>query len=238
MSKILLRFQDKVLKEIPLDKEILTIGRKPGNNIHIENLAVSGFHAKVFKDGDRFIIEDLGSLNGTFVNGKKISRHVLRNGDSAIIGKHTLGFVLPETEDAVEQAITERNIKVDETLVLDAQLQQKILNKTYDVMASGGGRDVLGGFTVIEGPTYKSEYELKDRVTTIGKAPDSAIRMKGLFAPRVAALVNRRKEGYFINAVGGTTVKVNGEKIAEKYDLKDGDIVEVGKIRMQFYIKE
>lgn len=237
MSKVLLKFQDKVLKEIPLDKDIMTIGRKPGNNIQIDNLAVSGFHAKIFKEGDRFIIEDLGSLNGTFVNGSKVSKHILRNNDTALIGKHHLSFELPETGEDAGQAAAPKNVKVDETLVLDPALQQKMMNK-MPAKGYGEGRELIGGFTVIDGPADRSEYELRDRVATIGKESDAAIRLKGLFAPKVAALVNRRKEGYFINPVGDSVIKINGSRIGERYDLKDGDIVEVGKLKMQFYIKE
>ncbi|PIV67276.1 MAG: phosphopeptide-binding protein, partial [Nitrospirae bacterium CG01_land_8_20_14_3_00_44_22] len=73
MSKVMLKFKEAVLKEIPLDKDTVTIGRNPGNDIHIDNLAISGFHAKLINRGGRFFIEDLNSTNGTFVNGKRIS---------------------------------------------------------------------------------------------------------------------------------------------------------------------
>ena len=66
----------------------------------------------------------------------------------------------------------------------------------------------------------------------------SAIILKGFFAPKVAALVNRRKEGYFITPSIGKKLKVNGKEIAQRYDLKDGDIVEVGKLKLQFYLKD
>ena len=62
MTKIILKFKDAVLKEIPVEKELITIGRKPDNDIEIDNLAVSGHHARIFKAGDWFLIEDLDSL--------------------------------------------------------------------------------------------------------------------------------------------------------------------------------
>ena len=238
MAKVLLQFQDKVLKEFPIDKDIVTIGRKPGNDIHIDNLAVSGFHAKIFRDGNAFVIEDLGSLNGTFLNGAKISKNQLRNNDKVLIGKHVLSFALSEDEKSAEQAVVAKSIKADETLVLDSHTQQKFLNRMPESKIHGEGRELLGGITVIEGAAERKEYELRDRVITIGKGSDAAIRLRGLFAPKVAALINRRKEGYFINPVGGTVTKVNGSRIEERYDLKDGDIIEVGKVKMQFFIKE
>ena len=76
------------------------------------------------------------------------------------------------------------------------------------------------------------------KVSAIGKKNGSAIQLKGLFAPKVAALVNRRKEGYFITPSSDKELKINGQKIDHRYDLKDGDIVEVGNLKLQFYIKE
>jgi len=71
MAKILLKFKDAVIKDFPLEKEATTIGRKSGNDIVIDNIGVSGFHANILKEGENFYIEDLNSLNGTFVDGKK-----------------------------------------------------------------------------------------------------------------------------------------------------------------------
>ncbi len=238
IAKVLLKFQDRTLNEVPLDKDVITIGRKPNNTIQIDNLAVSGYHAKIYKDGKRFIIEDMGSLNGTFVNGIKISKHILNNNDNALIGKHILSFVLPGEAENVEKTISSKNLKVDETMVLDSQLRERILSEMPDTKSSDNKKEAMGSFRVVEGNTDIYEYELKDRVVSIGKGYDADIRLKGFFAPKVAALVNRRKEGYFINPVGGATVKINGNRIGGRYDLKDGDIVEVGKIRLQFSMRE
>lgn len=236
MAKVSLKFQDNVLKDIPLDKDIITVGRRPDNTIHIDNLAVSGFHAKIFREGERFVIEDMNSLNGTFVNGAKISKAVLKNGDNVLIGKHTLSFELPETPEGAKQPAPLKAPQMDETMVLDSALQQKMLNKLAGTKPSSA--DIIGGFIVIEGSTDRAEYELRDRVTTIGKDYSAGIRLRGFFTPKVAALVNKRKEGYFISPAGGKALRVNGEKIEGRRDLKDGDIVEIGGIKMQFYIKE
>ena len=95
----------------------------------------------------------------------------------------------------------------------------------------------MGGFFVVEGSTEQREYELKEKVSAIGKEEGSAIRLKGFFTPKLAALVNRRKEGYFITPSGGRELRINGRAIDRRYDLKDGDIVEVSNIKLQFYIK-
>jgi pSer/pThr/pTyr-binding forkhead associated (FHA) protein len=231
MAKVLLKFKDALVKEIPLDKDLITIGRKAENDIAVDNQAVSGFHAKIFKDSEGFSVEDLNSLNGTFVNGQKVAKTPLNNGDVILIGVHTLEVVVEPRKgvDATKDRIRGRSM--DETMVIDPKDQQKIIASTEKV-------DVLGGFIIIEGSSERKDYELKDRVSTIGKDDSAVIRLKGFFAPQVAALVNRRKEGYFISPSGGKSIKVNGREISNRYDLKDGDIVEVSSLKMQFYIKE
>ncbi|MFO0753933.1 MAG: FHA domain-containing protein [Thermodesulfovibrionales bacterium] len=238
MATIKVRFLDKVLSEVPLDSGIVTIGRKPKNSIRIDNPAVSGFHAKVFREGSRFVLEDMGSLNGTFVNGVKIARHPLNNGDTVLIGRHLLSFEAPETDSPPGQTAAARPVRGDETLVLDSRVQQRMLHDMPEAGETAPKGEKQGGFLVVAGPINRPELELRDKVTTIGKSADAGIRLKGLFAPKVAALVNRRREGYFINPVGNAAVRVNGNRIDERHNLKDGDIVEVGRLKMQFYLKE
>lgn len=231
MAKVILKFKDALVKEIPLEKDLITIGRKAENDIAIDNQAVSGFHAKIFRDPEGYSIEDLNSLNGTFVNSQKVGKFALNNGDVILVGVHTLEVVAEPRKgmDSTKDRIRGRSM--DETMVIDPKDQQKIIASTEKV-------EVLGGFVVIEGSTDKKDYELKDRVTTIGKDDSALIRLKGFFAPQVAALVNRRKDGYFITPSGGKSIKVNGSEIGAKQDLKDGDMVEVAGLKMQFYIKD
>lgn len=231
MAKVILKFKDALVKEIPLEKDLITIGRKAENDIAIDNQAVSGFHAKIFRDPEGYSIEDLNSLNGTFINGQRVGKSLLNNGDVVLVGVHTMEVVAEPRKgmDSTKDRIRGRSM--DETMVIDPKDQQKIIASTEKV-------EVLGGFVVIEGSTDKKDYELKDRVTTIGKDESALIRLKGFFAPQVAALVNRRKEGYFITPSGGKSIKVNGSEIGAKHDLKDGDMVEVAGLKMQFYIKD
>ncbi len=231
MAKVILKFKDALVKEIPLEKDLITIGRKAENDIAIDNQAVSGFHAKIFRDPEGYSIEDLNSLNGTFINGQRVGKSLLNNGDVVLVGVHTMEVVAEPRKgmDSTKDRIRGRSM--DETMVIDPKDQQKIIASTEKV-------EVMGGFVVIEGSTDKKDYELKDRVTTIGKDESALIRLKGFFAPQVAALVNRRKEGYFITPSGGKSIKVNGSEIGAKHDLKDGDMVEVAGLKMQFYIKD
>jgi pSer/pThr/pTyr-binding forkhead associated (FHA) protein len=231
MAKIQIKFKDAVIKEVPITQVMLTIGRKPGNDVVIDNQAISGSHARIVEENETYFIEDLNSLNGTFLNGQKVSKYALKNGDIILIGNHTIEFMSdkPPDEDAAKPGIRGRSM--NETMIMAPSDQKKILAATEKV-------DVLGGFLIIEGSTEKKDYLLKDRITTIGKDDAALIHLKGFFAPKVAALVNRRKEGYFINPSSGKDLKINDQKVAQRYDLKDGDIVEIGDLKMQFYIKE
>ena len=233
MAKVLLKFKEAVIREIPLDQDVITIGRKTDNDIVIDNQAVSGYHARIKKEGNSLFIEDASSLNGTFINGQKISKGELHNGDVVLIGVHTLDVILEKERETDTKGFALRGRSMDETVVIAAEDQKKILASQDKEKP-----EILGGFIVIEGSTEKRDYLLKERVTTIGKEDGAGIHLKGFFAPKVAVLVNRRKEGYFITPAGGKTLKVNGQKVDHKYDLKDGDIVEAGGIKVQFYIKE
>jgi pSer/pThr/pTyr-binding forkhead associated (FHA) protein len=100
MTKLVLQQGGTVYGEYPLLKPVVTIGRKPDNDLRIDNLAVSGHHARVVRDADRFTLEDLGSTNGTFVGARRIKTEPLTDGMEITIGKYTLRFV--EEEAAAE----------------------------------------------------------------------------------------------------------------------------------------
>ena len=94
MAKLILSLEGSVIREIPLDKERITIGRRPQNDIQIENLAVSGEHACVVTILNDSFLEDLGSTNGTLVNGNPIKKHILQNNDVVEIGKYKMKYVV------------------------------------------------------------------------------------------------------------------------------------------------
>jgi pSer/pThr/pTyr-binding forkhead associated (FHA) protein len=233
MAKVLLKFKEAVVKEIQLDQDVITIGRKAESDIAIDNQAISGQHAKITKEGDAIFIEDANSLNGTYVNGQKVFKRELYNGDVILVGVHTLEVISDKVRETDTKSFAVRGRSMDETMVIAPEDQKKIL-----ASADKEKPDILGGFIVIEGSTDKRDYLLKERVTTIGKEDSAGIHLKGFFAPKVTALINRRKEGYFITPAGGKSLKVNGQQVDHRYDLKDGDIVETGGLKLQFYIKE
>src|SRR5271154_7299550 len=97
MPKLVLKFENSVLKEMPVGSKEVSIGRSPDNAMVIDNPAVSHYHARVFNEEGRLMLEDFGSMNGTFVNGQRVKMVMLKPGDSVAIGKHTI--VIAESRD-------------------------------------------------------------------------------------------------------------------------------------------
>ena len=112
MAKVIVSFEDSVIQEMTLDKERVTIGRKPQNDIQIENPSVSGEHARIVTLLNSSFLEDVGSTNGTSVNGNPIKKHILRNNDVIAIGKYTLTFIndAPASNQAKADDDAERTI--------------------------------------------------------------------------------------------------------------------------------
>lgn len=94
MAKLILSLEGSVIREIPIDKERIMIGRKAQNDIQIENLAVSAEHACIVTILADSFLEDLGSTNGTLVNGNQVKKHILQNNDVIEIGKYKMKYVV------------------------------------------------------------------------------------------------------------------------------------------------
>jgi len=110
MAKLILSMDGLVLKEILLSKERTTIGRKPHNDIQIDNLAVSGEHAVIVTILADSFLEDLGSTNGTFVNGKTVKKHFLQNNDVIELGKYKLKYISEALAGAAKAADFEKTM--------------------------------------------------------------------------------------------------------------------------------
>lgn len=243
MAKLILTHDGNVLGEFELTKEMMTIGRKPENDIQIDNLAVSGQHAKVITILSDSFLEDMGSTNGTFVNGSLIKKHALQDGDSVTIGKHKLKYIneaagksktgdefeqtmiirpdaagMPEdvSGQTLERSVVEVNEKVDASIKA---------SKPAGAAASSGKTAKL---QVLSGANTGKELELTKALTTIGRP--------GL---QVAALT-RRPQGYFIIHVeggDGTFPTINGSSIGtQARQLSDHDIIEVAGVKMEFFL--
>ena len=126
MPILTLKFKKNKIAEYPMQKgRSITIGRRGNNDIVIENLAVSGHHAKIDAIGDGFVLTDLQSKNGCFVNEQLVTSHWLKHGDVVNIGKHTLVFAYKDGESRPEDAAGQ----ADQTIVMDTNLYRDMVNK-------------------------------------------------------------------------------------------------------------
>ncbi|MGW8271252.1 MAG: FHA domain-containing protein, partial [Burkholderiales bacterium] len=132
MAKLILSMDGLVLKEIPLSKERTTIGRKPSNDIQIDNLAVSGEHAVIVTIMNDSFLEDLGSTNGTIVNGNPIKKHFLQNNDVIELGKYKLKFL---AEPGVQPAASAADF--EKTMVLRPSAMKAVAEHARPPAAGG-----------------------------------------------------------------------------------------------------
>lgn len=237
MPKLLLKFNAAVIKEIAMEKESISIGRKPDNDIVIDNPAISGHHCKLTMEGGGYYVEDLESTNGTFVNEKRIKKSGLHHNDVVGLAKHAVVF-LNEAELAADAAPAPAS---DATMVLTPQKQAELVAAS-SAAAKPAGAEKSAWLRVIKGAVDTGEYELKGMSTYIGKSDRVQVQIKGsgLFgsAPEVAASVHRKPEGYMLVAVTEGYPVVNGAKVAGSVVLKEGDMIDCGSTTMIFELRD
>ncbi|MFH0785704.1 MAG: FHA domain-containing protein [Pseudomonadota bacterium] len=227
MLQILLKFNKSVLKVFQSDKAEITIGRNSKNDLQIDNLAVSNFHARIERAEDKYFIEDLNSTNGTFVHEEKIAKCELQDGDTAGIGKHSLTFLL---EGGVSKNIVLSEIVMAETMVLDTGKQRERVKNAEPFFPESPAR-----LKVQEGETSQSEYQLTARLTEIGKGNSCQVRLEGLFAPKNLAYIIRDGMGYtLIPGDNAGKLRLNGLSIEKGTALKNNDVINAGKVKFLF----
>lgn len=249
MAKLILSLDGSVIREIPLDKERVTIGRKAQNDIPIENLAVSGEHACIVTILKDSFLEDLGSTNGTLVNGNPVKKHILQNNDVIEIGKYKLKYMVEAAMPPVPEAPAE---DLEKTMVLrpaaspraavppaaeaqpapvasPAAVPPAQMAPAAAVEAAQPAEAALRPtIQILNGASAGRELELTKNLTTLGK-------------PGVqVAVITRRPQGYFIAHVEGASFPiVNGKALdAQAHPLNDHDIVELAGVKMEFFFKK
>ncbi|MBT9510841.1 MAG: FHA domain-containing protein [Acidovorax sp.] len=214
MPRMIVSIDGVVIKEVQLTKERTTLGRRPYNDIVIDNLAVSGEHAVIHVAEHEVEIEDLGSTNGTYVNAKAVKRQELRNGDTIEVGKYKIRF-LQEAEGQ----------NFEKTMIFKPGMVPPMGAATArPVSAAPAPAPISAVIRVMSGAAAGREVSLQKVVTTIGK-PGVAV-----------ASITKRHQGFVLAHVEGPeTPLLNGASIgAAPVPLKNGDRLELAGTEMQF----
>lgn len=201
MARLFLKLDNIVLREYAITDKPLTIGRLSENSIHVDNLSVSGRHARIVPEDGHYVLYDQDSTNGTYVNGQKVSRAELVSGDTIHVGRHILAFENDPNQPKPEPKV--------------------------------------GALVVLSGKTDAPEYVLNKPQTIIGKTENATVHLQRWFAPKIAAVISRRDDKYFISESGGAVpVRVNTEIVHHERELAEGDTILVDEVSMIFNYQE
>ena len=259
MAKLILSMETTMLKEIPLSKERITIGRKPHNDIQIDNLAISGEHAVVITILNDSFLEDLGSTNGTFVNGQAVKKHFLQNGDTIELGKYRLKYVgeVPQQTSGAD---------FEKTMILRPGAAHQPAPAAPAPAAPAAAAPAAPAAPVAPRvaavPDHTSTSPgMAPQVSPARPAAASALPLGAiqilsggnagkemeltktlttLGKPGVqVAVIARRPHGYFITHVEGANFPVvNGKPLdAQAHQLGDHDVIELAGTKMEFFLK-
>lgn len=216
-GKLEFSFNSSKLGEFPLDKEVMTIGRKEDNDIRIENLAVSGHHAKLLTIFEDSFLEDLGSTNGTYVNGKSIDKHPLRNGDIIVIGKHELRYVNDANsvgDDGEKTVLIRRKPEPSPDNEPRIDIPPKLESARLQILnGKSAGREL---------PLVKESVKL-------GKAGGEIVQ------------INKRPDGHFIicldQSPDHSMPRINGQDLGPRaIKLHNHDVIEINRLKIEYYL--
>ena len=262
MPTLTLKLHNKTLETYPFKKGVaLTIGRRDNNDIVIDDPAVSGHHAKIDFLGERLVLTDLQSKNGSFVNEQLVHSHWLKDADVITIGEHSLELNF----ESKEKVPTKASDDFDETQAINTTQRRRMMIKSNPTKSinvvrfwdqsqnRGKVRDVDPSSSVTSDEDLKTEpvgtlnyldggvgrIKLSNKITTIGTDPTSDIVIKGLLMDPTAATIKRTPEGFCFNYIGGRPrPKLNDEPVKASIFLEISDIIQIGSARLQFSIEE
>lgn len=220
-SQLILTLDGQVIKEYTIGERPITVGRKHSNDIQLNDLTVSGRHALFNQQNHQLIVEDLGSTNGTLVNGIHIKKAVLKHGDIIQAGHHQFTY------------LCEGETKYEPTMFIKAELDEtQITLPEWASREEEISGQPLGGLRTLNGPLSRTTMELGKPFSTIG------------FQGHKLALVSRGLEGYSICAAHAPgekgnlfTTLLNGQPLGPiSQDLREGDIINIAGFEVQFFI--
>jgi len=216
VSKLTLSFKGKVLKVFPVLKGSMTLGSDSSCTLYVDSLAIQPQHAQIDTVNNDSVIRDLGTEEGTFIGATKIEGlHPLKDGDVIRVGKHTIAYSYSEDINATGEtdAVTENFVAEQEEE--QAPIKMEAQEKTQ------------GWLQIMNGANLGKTMSLNKAMTNLGKPGIST------------AVITKRNDGYFISQLEGNhPLLIKNEELGEKsLQLTDGDTIQIGNIKMQFYLE-
>ncbi len=248
MAKLVVSLEGDFLREYPLDKERIAIGRRPTNDLYLDNLAMSGVHATILTIGKDSFLEDMGSTNGTMVNGESIKKHLLHHNDVIEFGKYHVKYInealtnkiVPERDEgsfektmifnatannSVAPIVAMSSAGLSDTSINAPSIITPITTALKPIAATSAATSYPNGrIQVLNGSNVGRELLLNKALTTLGK-------------PGVqVAVITRRPHGYFVTHVEGKSLPiVNGQSIGlQAHQLIDQDVIEFASVKIKF----
>ncbi|HEB59037.1 MAG TPA: FHA domain-containing protein [Gammaproteobacteria bacterium] len=219
MAKLILTKDGVIEREYPLDKESISIGRRHTNDIQLNDLTVSGRHALVTQLGENVFVDDLGSTNGTLLNGSRVTKSMIKHGDIIQVGNFQFSYYADDVEE------------YEPTMFIKAEIEdtQMIDTRGGDEKLPKGSR--LAAVRVLNGPLAKKVLELRKPFNTLGF---NGVKM---------AVIARENDGYSISGLQSNKLRrasdapmVNGTVLgAGRTALSDHDLIELAGTQMEFF---
>jgi len=219
--KLIVKLKNRPLKTYNFTGKQITIGRLPENDIAIDNLSVSRKHAVIHSVRSGYVLRDLGSKNGTLLNGEKIEHGELKGGETITIGKYDIAFQIITGEESSTDTL-------DQTVIIPGYHSKTGLGENSQAIEQEAASPRLYR------RSEQEEYTIEGDNFVIGKGRESDIRLKGLFfTPRVQVNIRKKGSDWIMEASGKKNVRVNGEKMEEKV-LQEEDLIAIGSEEFVF----
>jgi len=213
MPELIVKLGDSVVHKYFFDKEVLSIGRAKDNDIVIENLSVSRNHARVRRVDNKYILTDLNSANGTYVNNVRVNKTDLCHDDIVTIGKHQIHFINVDLSD--EQVISDA-FGAERTMIVD--------------------KTPVARLVITKGKQQGQEFKITKTETYIGRSSDNDIRLHDWFVSKKHAMILRQGQNFFIKDLKSWRGTMVNGKFTRESSVNDGDTLQFGSTIMTFHI--
>jgi len=231
MAEWTIVLNDRVIRSFTIeDGGAVTIGRGTDADVVIDNTAISRLHATLALQGGIYLLTDLQSLNGTFVNGRKVENTVpITPRDTVELGKFRL--VMADMPLAQPDALSQSTPDIEDATVFVQAAKKK--PPVAESPSAAGAKSVI---RAVEGEAQPKEIGLDGRSSVkIGKDPGCDLRVGGWLVAQVQCYIISRDEKYFIVPQRSwRATRLNSIKITEENRLRKGDVIEIGNLRLRF----